>query len=241
MRGQTGDFDKDKWELYDLSKDFSQADDLAAEHPDKLNELQTVFEAEATKYDVYPLDDRAVERVGNPLQPSLIRGKSKFVYYPGTVRITEANAPPTKMRSHQITAEVEIPKNGAEGVVVACGGPAGYTLYVKGGKLVYEYNVFSLEQYTITSNQQVSPGKATLGFEYEQQGKEVGSGGVGRLYLDGKKVGEGKLEKQVPFIFSATETFDIGMDLGATVSSAYHDERPFAFTGKIEKVTVDLK
>ena len=90
MTGQTGDFDKDKWERYDLSKDFSQADDQAAKHPDKLKELQAVFEREATKYNAYPLDDRAGERVGNPLQPSRSRGKTRFVYYPGAVRITEA-------------------------------------------------------------------------------------------------------------------------------------------------------
>ncbi|MCI0333125.1 MAG: arylsulfatase [Planctomycetes bacterium] len=239
--GSLGNFDRDKWELYDLSKDFSQADDLAAKQPDKLKALQLLFDAEAKKYDVFPLDDRAVERVGNPLQPSLIRGKTKFVYYPGAVRITEANAPPTKMRSHSITAEVEIPKEDAEGVVVACGGPAGYTIYVKGGKLIYEYNLFGLERYTITSSQDVPTGKVTLGFEYEQQGKEPGSGGVGRLYVDGKKVGEGKLEKQIPFIFSASESLDIGMDLGSTVSHVYHDERPFAFSGKIEKVTFELK
>jgi arylsulfatase len=239
--GSIGNFDKDRWELYDLTKDFSQADDLATRHPDKLKELQALFVVEAKKYDVFPLDDRAVERVGNPLQPSLIRGKTKFVYYPGAVRITEANSPPTKMRSHSITAEVDIPKGGAEGVVVACGGPAGYTLYIKEGKLIYEYNLFGLERYTITSNQDVPTGKVTLAFEYEQQGKKLGEGGVGRLSIDGKQVGKGKLEKQIPFIFSASETLDVGMDLGTTVSRDYHAQRPFAFTGKIEKVTFELK
>jgi arylsulfatase len=239
--GSTGNFDKDQWELYDLANDFSQSNDLAAKQPDKLKALQTLFEREAKKYDVFPLDDRAVERIGNPLQPSLIRGKDKFIYYPGAVRIMEANSPPTKMRSHTITAEVEIPKDGAEGVVVACGGPAGYTLYIKGGKLVYEYNLFGMERYTITSSQEVPTGKATLRFEYDQQGKELGTGGVGRLLIDGKKVGEGKLEKQVPFVFSASETLDVGMDLGTTVSEVYRDKRPFAFTGKVEKVTFELK
>ena len=236
-------FEQDKWELYNITEDFSQADDLASKHPEKLKELQSLFDQEAKKYDVYPLDDRFAERGTNPLRPSLIRGKTVFTYAAGTTRVPEGSAPPIYKRSHGITADIEIADANTQGVIIATGGSSGgYALYVKDGRLVYEYNFFNRKRYKITSGQPLPTGKLQIAFEYSQlPDGEFTTGGTGKLFINGKPVGEGKIEHVVPARFSATETMDIGMDLGATVSEDYHKLAPFAFTGKIDKVTVELK
>ena len=237
--GKTGDFDSDVWELYNVDQDFSEAVDLAAKYPDKLEELKKLFDKEAKNNNVYPLDDRGAERIVE-YRPSVTEGKTSFTYYSGAVRIPEDSAPNTKMKSHRITAEVEITSTGAEGVLVAEGGVSGgYVLYIKGGSLIYEYNFLDRDRYIITSTTTVPTGRAELVFEYQQQSKEWGGGGVGRLYINGQSSGEGNIVKTVPGLFSATETFDIGEDLGSTVSENY--KGPFKFTGEIEKVTIELK
>ncbi len=236
-------FEQDKWELYNIKEDFSQANDLANQYPAKLKELQALFDREARKYNVYPLDDRFVERGTNPLRPSLTRGKTVFTYSAGTTRVAEGNAPPIYKRSHRITADIELPDVKTQGVITATGGSSGgYTLYVKDGRLVYEYNFFNRKRYKITSDQPLPAGKQQVAFEYIQQdGSDLTTGGIGKLFINGKPVGEGKIERVVPARFSVTETMDIGMDLGATVSEDYHALAPFAFTGQIHKVTFELK
>jgi arylsulfatase A-like enzyme len=236
-------FDQDKWELYDLTKDFSQANDLAAANPQRLKELQAIFDQEARRFNVYPLDDRFAERVVNPNRPSVTRDRSSFTYAAGTTRIPEGSAPPVYRRSHRIVADIELPQEGAEGVIVATGGSAaGYTLYVKDRRLVYEYNFFGKNRYIIASDRPLPTGKVQVVFDYEQgQGKEPTSGGIGKLYVNGQPVGEGRIDRVVPSRFSATETLDIGMDLGATVAETYQAQAPFAFTGKIARVTIELK
>lgn len=236
-------FDKDRWELYDLTKDFSEANDLAEANPQKLKELQAIFEQEAQKYNVYPLDDRFAERAADPNRPSVTRGRTVFTYAAGTTRIPEGSAPAIYRRSHRITAEIELPPRGAEGVIIAAGGSsAGYTLYVKGGRLVYEYNFFGKRRSKVTSNKPLPAGKVRVAFDYEQgKGKEPTSGGTGKLFINGQPAGEGPIERVAPFRFSATETLDIGMDLGAPVSETYRAQSPFAFSGKISRVTVELK
>ena len=236
-------FEQDKWELYNINEDFSQANDLASKHPEKLKELQAVFDQEAKKYDVYPLDDRFAERGTNPLRPSLIRGRSLFTYSAGTTRVAEGNAPPIYKRSHRITADIEIADGATQGVIIATGGSSGgYSLYVKDGRLVYEYNFFNRERYKITSDQPLPTGKLRVAFEYIQRDDGgFTTGGIGKLFVNGKPAGEGKIENVVPARFSATETMDIGMDLGATVSEDYHKQAPFAFTGQIDNVTVEVK
>ncbi|MFN3874568.1 MAG: arylsulfatase [Flavobacteriales bacterium] len=235
-------FEQDKWELYNIREDFSQANNLAKKNPAKLKELQEIFDQEARKYDVYPLDDRFAERATNPLRPSLTRGKTVFTYAGGTTRLPEGSAPPIYKRSHRITADIEITDARTQGVIIAEGGSSGYTLYVKDGRLVYEYNFFGKERYRIVSDQPLPAGKQQIAFEYAQRdGGGLTTGGTGKLFLNGRPIGEGSIANVVPTRFSATETLDIGMDLGATVSEDYHKMAPFAFTGRIHQVTVELK
>jgi hypothetical protein len=163
-----------------------------------VKELQTVFDSEAKKYNVYPLDDRFAERGVVPDRPSVTRGRTTFTYYPGTVRVPEGSAPNVKARSHQITAELEIPPGGAEGVIVAAGGSAGYTFFVKGGRLMYENNFFGKERDLITSSEPLPQGKVTAVFAYTQEDKTHGGGGSGRLLINGKEVGSAKFAHVPP-------------------------------------------
>lgn len=242
LAGSAGNFDADEWELYNIEEDFSQAVDLADEKPEKLKELQAIFDREAKKYDVYPLDDRFAERVTNPERPSVTRGRTTFRYAPGTERIPEGSAPPIYQRSHSITASLDT-GDGAEGVIVAEGGSSGgYALYVADGKLVYEYNFFGKERTRITSNAPLPKGDVDVTMTYAQKPvpkDDVAKGGTVSLMVNGKKVGGGEIPHVVPKRFSATETLDIGSDLGSTVSESY--TAPHAFTGKIERVEMELK
>jgi arylsulfatase len=235
-------FEQDKWELYNIEEDFSQANDLTSKHPDKLKDLQAIFEQEAKKFDVYPLDDRFAERVTNPNRPSVTRDKTTFTYLAGTTRIPEGSAPPIYKRSHRIGADIVVRDQKTEGVIIAEGGSAGgYSLYIKEGRLTYEYNFFGKDRYKITSDRPLPTGKVQVAFEYtQQQGSDLATGGAGKLFINGQLAGEGRIGKVVPSRFSGTETLDIGMDLGAVVSEAYRHQAPFAFTGEIEKVTVTL-
>ncbi|KAA1173835.1 arylsulfatase [Marinobacter salinexigens] len=240
LSGSTG-FGNSTWELYNIEEDFSEAVDLAKEYPEKLDELKDIFDAEAKKYSVYPLDDRFVERGQNPERPSVTRGKTHFEYTPGAKRIPEGSAPPAYARSHTITVNLESPEQNANGVLVANGGlSAGYTLYVMDGKPVYEVNFFGKERYRVRSDKTLPEGKVTLTMNYTQQGKAP-MGGTAKLLVNGQEVATGKIEKVPPVRYSATETLDIGMDLGSSVSLAYHGKGPFPFNGKIEKVVIDLE
>lgn len=239
MLGRKGDFENDKWELYDLRNDFSQANDLAAQNPAKLKELQALFDKEAKKNNVYPLDDRLSDRDGYLTRPSLSRDRTDFTYFPGTIRVPEGTAPNLKARSHSITAEFEMPAGGAEGVIVAQGGSAGYTLYVQDGHLVYENNFFGRERDRIVSSSTLPEGKVTAVFEYQHTAKTFGGGGDARLSVNGQEVGKGSFAHVVPVRYSATETFDIGRDTGEAVSEHYHG--PFPFTGTIDQARIHVE
>ena len=242
LRGSAGGFDADKWELYNIEEDFSEASDLSDEYPEKLQEMKELFNEEAKKYNVYPLDDRFIERALNPNRPSIKKGREKFVYNSEIVRIPEGSAPPIYRRSHTITVYLKVPENGAEGVLIAEGGmPGGYTLYIKDRHLYYEYNFFNKYRYSICSTDPVPLGDVKVVLNYQQESKEWGGGGSATLSLNGREVGNGKIEHVVPGRFSATETMDIGMDLGSPVSKDYLAQRPFAFSGNIEKVTIELE
>ncbi|WP_417700315.1 arylsulfatase [Pseudophaeobacter sp.] len=224
---------------------FHHVVDIAAENPEKLAELQAMFDEEAQKFQVYPLDDRFSDRARNPERPSVTRGRDVFSYAPGTVRIPEGSAAPAYQRSHTITAEIEVPEGGASGVMIANGGSsAGYTLYLEDGVPVYEFNFFGKELYRVAGEASLEPGEHTVTMVYEQlpfeAGKEV-TGGTATLLVDGAEVATGHVEKVVPSRYSATETLDIGMDLGATVTPGYREDAPFAFTGTIKQVTVELQ
>jgi hypothetical protein len=233
-------FTEDKWELYNTNDDFSQSQDLAAKNPGKLKQLQQLFLAEAEKYDVLPLDDRTAERAVPALagRPSLMGARTSLTLYPGMVALMENATLDIKNRSHTISAQVEIPQQAAQGVILAQGGRfGGWSLYMKDGKLKYCYNWFNRQHYTIESPNRVPAGKATLRFEFVYDGGGVGKGGAGRLYVNGAKVAEGRIEHTVPFVFSADETEDVGEDLATPVTEDYK-EGDNKFTGAINKVTI---
>ena len=237
MGGSTGDFDHDTWELYKLADDFSEANDVSAEYPQKLKELQDDFWVEAKKYDVLPLDDRFAERGDPSLRPSLIAGRADFSYYPGTV-IPEPSAANTKNKSHIITATIEVPRGGADGVLVAEGGAAGgYTLYIQHGKPVFEYNYMAHERYRVSSSEALATGPARVRVDFKYDGGGIGKGGTVSLFVNDQKVGEGRMDKSVPSRFGS-ETFDVGMDNGSPVSDSYRP--PFAYAGTIKKVEIHL-
>ncbi|MFN7804031.1 MAG: arylsulfatase [Planctomycetaceae bacterium] len=240
-----GEFDPltAKWELYNLNEDFTQSNDLAAQHPEKLRELEAIFWKEAEKYQVLPLDWRAVERLSAELQgrPSLAGKRKQFVYFPGQVGLPDGASPPMLNKSWSITAEVEIPDGGAEGMIYTHGGlTGGLGLFLKEGRAHFVYNMLAIDRYLISS-EPMPKGKVSLQvrFQYEGQPGQLGQGGMVTLLANGKKVGEGKLPKTVPLQFSLGEGVDVGRDSGSAVADNY--QLPFEFTGTIEKVTVDLK
>lgn len=234
--GASVPYEDDAWELYDLSRDFAESRNLAADNPQKLSTLQTLLDQEFFKYNVYPLNDELLKRITEVFVRFGPKG-DHFVYYPpGAQRITEALSPPIKNRSYTITAELTVPPEGAEGVIIAAGGnKAGYALYMKDDRLVYDYNYFADVWYTITSDQAVPPGDVTVALQFTKTGKHQGKA---RLLLNGREVGNRILEKTVPSIFSLEETLDVGLDTGTPVSKRYGT--PFGFTGVIKQVVVDL-
>ncbi|MDA8172665.1 MAG: sulfatase-like hydrolase/transferase [Nitrospiraceae bacterium] len=183
----TYDFNTDKWELYYLPADFSEDNNLAAKYPGKLKELQDFFWVEAEKYQVLPLDDRLAERSDPTMRPSLIEGRTKFTYYPGNEQVPEGSAPPIMNRSHTITAYVDIPREGADGVLVAEGGVVGgYVLYIKDGRPTYEYNYITQTRYKVTSSEVLSPGPNVIRMEFHYDGGGLGTGDRSRaLYPQG--------------------------------------------------------
>ena len=233
------------WELYDLTHDYSQAHDLAKKYPQKLKELQDVFDAEARRNNVYPL--MPVPGIG---RPSLVNGKTSVTYYAGVTRLTRDTRLRLNGRSHRIVADLEIPASGAEGVIIAQGGRnGGFTFYVKNGKLTYEATSFGPYHQKLVSSEPLPVGKVQVAFEFtvdksvapsfEPSGpyKDPIVAGTGRISINGKQVAEGYF-KQFGRLEGGYGETDIGRNSSSPVSSAY--ETPFAFTGKIEKVTVDL-
>jgi arylsulfatase len=236
--GATGDFDHDRWELYNLAEDFSESNDVSARYPQKLKELQDDFWIEAKKYDVLPLDDRFSERGDPSLRPSLIAGRTDFTYYPGAVFIPESSAANTKNTSYTITATIEVPQGSADGVLVAEGGAAGgYTLYVQNGIPVFEYNFMAHERYKIASSETLAPGSAVIRVDFKYDGGGVGKGGSASLFVSDRKVGQGRIANTCPSRFGA-ETFDVGVDNGSPVSENY--QPPFAYGGTIKKVEIHV-
>lgn len=232
-----------QWELYNIEEDFSQAQDLASQYPEKLRQLQELFDQEAQENQVYPLDDRFVERALST-RPSVVAGRTKVRYVSGITRLPEGSALPIYQRSHSIEANLVIPKEGAEGVILAEGGRAGgFALYVRDGHLHYDYNFFGKQLYQVSSKEPLPSGKVHVRMQYEQSPFRFlveQTGGEVELLVGDRRVGQGQVEQVVPVRFSATETLDIGMDLGAAASPVYHDQLPYAFTGVIEDVTVEI-
>jgi arylsulfatase A-like enzyme len=234
-------FDDDVWELYDGNADWTQANDLSKEHPDKLHELQRLWLIEAVKYNVLPLDDRQIERI-NPTtagRPSLIKGNSQLLFS-GMGRLSENSVVDIKNKSFAVTSEVEVPEDGADGVIIAQGGRfGGWSLYAKDGHAKFHYNVLGIKSFSIDANAPIPAGTTQVRMEFAYDGGGMGKGGEVTLYYDGAEVGRGCVEQTQGFIFSADETTDVGYESGTTVSPDYtaHTSR---FTGKIEWVRIDL-
>ena len=234
-------FDEDVWELYDTNRDWSQAHDLAGEMPEKLAELKQLWRDEAVKYNVLPLDDRRIERFNPDLagRPQLIRGSSQLLF-PGMKRLAENCVINVKNRSHSVTAQVEVPDGGAEGVIVAQGGAfAGWSLYLKDGRPRYTYNFLGLQHFTVDGDAAIPAGAHQVRMEFAYDGGGPAKGGHVRLYLDGDEVGEGRVEATVPLIFSGDETCDVGSDTASPVAPDYTAETS-RFTGTIEWVQIDV-
>jgi arylsulfatase len=238
------DIDKQRWELYNIEQDFSQADDLAAKNPQKLRELQDLWWGQAARYNVLPLDWRGAERMNSEAmgRPSLAGKLKSYTYYPGQVALPGDAAPPMLNKSWTITADIEVPESGAEGMVVTQGGvEGGYGLYVREGKPTFVYNYLAIERFTLTGKQPLPKGKVQLKVDFAYKGKagEFGKGAALTMSVNGAKVAEGELAKSIPGKISIVEGLDIGMDVGSPVDFTY--KLPFAFTGTIEKVAIDLK
>ncbi len=233
----------DKWELYDTRTDFSLANNLAAKNPAKLKELQDLFLKEAVKYSVLPLDDRVLERTDAKLvgRPDLMGDRTTFTVFPGMKGMTENVFINLKNRSHSLTADVEIPQGGASGVIIAQAGRfGGWSLYLKDGKPIYTYNFLGLERFSVAAPEAIAAGKAKIRFEFVYDGGGLGKGGLGTLFVNDKKVAEGRIGRTQPNIFSADETADVGVDEATPVTEDYK-QYDNAFTGKIDKVVIELK
>jgi arylsulfatase len=234
-------FDDDNWELYNTNIDWSQAEDLAEKYPDKLHELQRLWLIEAVRYNVLPMDDRFIERANPEMagRPELVRGNRQLLFG-GMGRLTENSVVNIKNKSHAVTAEVVVPKTGAEGVIIAQGGlTGGWSLYAKDGKPKYCYNFFGLNRYYIEGKEKIPPGQHQVRMEFAYDGGGVAKGGKVSLYLDGKKVGEGRVDQTEPFLFSVDETADIGYEAGSPVSEDYSPHGN-EFSGEVNWVEISL-
>jgi len=233
----------DKWELYDTRRDFSLSSDLAASNTEKLKEMKDLFLAEAVKYRVLPLDDRSFER-GNPQvvgRPDLMGKRTSLTLTSGMTGMTDNVFINTRNRSFSVTADVDIPQGGADGVILAQGGRfGGWSLYLRDGAPTYYYNFLGLSQYRVSGPQALSPGKATIRVDFAYDGGGVGKGGTATMLVNGKKVASGRIERTQPTGFSFDEIAGVGVDESTPVSNEYK-ERDNAFTGKIEKVVVDIR
>ena len=233
--GRGMDFVNSPWELYHMTDDFSQAVDLAAKEPEKLKELKVRFLEEARKYDVFPLDPRFSERLDPKLRESG-EPRTSWTYYGNNVWLPEPIGPQLFPRGNTITAELVIPKGGAEGVITCAGAfSAGWSLYIKDGKPVLRYTGFEISDITIVGTVAVPEGKVTLKTEFTPDGSKEGAGTL-KLFVNGKPAGEGKIKRT--FFRHGLEPFEVGRDSITSVSPDY--KTPFTFTGTIEKITFEL-
>jgi arylsulfatase A-like enzyme len=233
-------FDDDVWELYDTTSDWTQSRDLSKERPDKLRELQRLFLIEATKYNVLPLDDRGIERALPEVagRPTLLRGDRQLLFG-GMGRLSENSVVSIKNKSHAITAEIDVPDGGAQGVIVAQGGSiGGWSLYLKDGRPRYCYNLLGIQRFYVDSDRDVPAGTHQVRVDFDYDGPGLGRGGIATLYLDGDKVGEGEVAATAAMIFSADDTCDLGRENGALVADDY--PVPNTFTGEVNWVEIDV-
>jgi arylsulfatase A-like enzyme len=229
-----------KWELYNIADDYSENNDLSEKYPDKLRELQELFLVEAQKYQVFPLDNSILERLLAP-RPSTTAGRTEFTYSGEMSGLPDGSAPNTLAKSYSITAEVEIPQGGAEGMLNTLGGRfGGYGLYLAKGKPVFTYNLLAVEKFRWEGPEALTPGKHTIGFDFKYDGPGFGKGGTGVLSVDGKEVASKTIPHTVPFLMTIDESFDVGVDTRTGVDDNDY-QPPFRFTGKLDRLTIKLE
>ena len=234
-------FDDDVWELYDTNKDWSQANDLAKQMPEKLHELQRLWLIEATRYNVLPMDDDLARRLNSDSagRPVLIKGKTQILFG-GMGHLSENTVLNIKNKSHSVTAEIEVPQSGVEGVIIAQGSNiGGWSLYAKSGKLKYCYNLLGIQHFFAESAGAIPAGSHQVRMEFSYAGGGLGKGGNVSLYIDGKKVGEGAVGATAAMVFSADDGCDVGEDTGAPVSPDY-GPRGNAFSGRVKGVQIAI-
>jgi arylsulfatase len=238
------------FQLYDLTSDFTQSNDIAAQHPDKVAEMRKMFLAEAKKYQVLPLDASVAARIVAP-RPNITAGRTEFVYTKPMVGLPQGDSPFLLDSSYTITADITVPEGGAEGMILTSGGRfAGYGLYLLKGKPVFLWNLVDLERFRWEGPDVLAPGKHTIEFDFDYEGLGVGTlafnnmSGVGRpgtgtLKVDGKPVVAQKMPKTLPMILQWDESFDIGSD---TLTGVYDVDYqpPFTFTGELNKLTIKV-
>jgi len=244
--GKLTDVNDYNWELYHITDDYSQNNDLASKMPDKLKEMQALFLTEAAKYQVLPLDNTGFSRLLTP-RPSAVAGRTVFTYTGENTNIPVGNAPSILDKDYTITADVTIPQGGAEGMIVTLGGRfGGYGLYLLKGKPVFDYNLLDLTHYRweggvlghgLTADA-LKPGKHTIVFDFKYDGPGPGKGGTGVFTVDGKEIASKKIPHTIPLLMSIDETFDVGSDTRTAVNNDY--KLPFRFTGTIDKLTFNL-
>jgi arylsulfatase A-like enzyme len=250
--GAAPDPDSYPWELYNLAEDFSQARDVASQNPERLRDLQSLFWIEAAKYNVLPLDSSFADRMDPSSRPNYLRGQTDFTYYPGMIRIPEANSPSMHNRSFRVAADIEIPPTGADGVLATQGGRfGGWSLLVLDGKPMFAYAYTNQDgaryprqrsdKTRIAGSDVLTPGRHAIDFDFRYDGGGLGKGGVGTLSVDGVKVAENRIERTSPVgKFSLDESFDVGEDTGTPVIDEYDDKMPFKFTGTLSKVAIHI-
>jgi arylsulfatase len=237
--------ESDTWDLYNVREDFSLADNVADQNPEKLKELRALFDKDAERFNVYPIDDRVIERMNAAIagRPDLMKGRTSLTLYDGMNGMLENTFINVKNKSKTITAEVEIPKGGANGVILTQGGRfGGWSLYMRDGKLEYTYNFLGLSRDTVAATKPLAAGKATVVLDFAYDGDGLGKGGVATLSVNGEQVASGRIQKTQPLAFSADETADVGLDNQTPVAEGIGIGREETrFTGKIAKVTVEVK
>jgi arylsulfatase len=225
------------WELYDIESDFSQAHDLAAEHPDRLRDLQDLFWVEASANNVLPLVPGTARRVGPPV-PSAVAGRTSFTFHPGTTRVPPASAPDPVNRSYTVSADVEVGE-GASGFLFGQGGRfGGHALYLVDGELRYHYNLLGTAAWTVSGGVAVPAGRHELAVAFEREGDGFGEGGTVTLRVDGAVVATQTLPRTTPWRMSYIEGLNVGRDTGTPVSPDY--AVPYAFTGTLHTVRMEL-
>jgi len=234
----------DVWDLYNVKEDFSLTNNLAAKYPEKLKEMQSLFMWQAQKYHVLPIDDRTIERTNAELagRPDLLSGRKSLTLYEGMEGMMENTFINIKNKSFSITANLVIPKGGANGVILSQGGRfGGWSVYIKDGKPEFTYNFLGLERYVISSKEELVNGAVTVKIDFIYDGDGLGKGGETTIYVNGKAVAKGRVEKTQPNIFSADETADVGLDNQTPVAEGIgYGPAETKFTGKIDKIIVDI-